>query len=68
MAYHHRHLPSIDRMEYELNKIGMEKFIQKYSKYPIFGDSDSINFVLKIKKLWDIIHIDGGQKAENINH
>lgn len=67
MAYHHRHLSSIENLESELDKIGMERFVKKYTKYPIIGETDSIKFILKIKKLWDIINTDGGQKEKDTN-
>lgn len=68
MGYHHYYLKPVQDLENELNEVGIENFVKKYSKYPVIGESDRVNYINKIKTLWHTIRTDGGQKEENTNH
>jgi hypothetical protein len=68
MGYHHYYLRPVSDLEKELDEIGIETFVKKYSKYPVIGETDRVNYINKIKQQWHTINSDGGQKEKNTNH
>lgn len=69
MGFNHCYVPNILYLQKELDDVGLEKFVKRYSSYEfISGDSDSIEFIENRAKLWYTTNTDGGQKVEQINH
>jgi hypothetical protein len=68
MGFNHCYVGNILRIQEELEKVGLEKFVKRYQKYDaISGESDSINFIEEKVKLWHTTNLDGTQKVDQTN-
>ena len=69
MGYHHCHLPEVKSLEEQFQKLGLEKFIKRYSKCDgLIGDSESIYYIQQKIKLWHIINSAGGRVENLLSH
>jgi hypothetical protein len=68
MGFNHCYVGNILYLQKELEDVGLEKFVKRYSSYEfISGDTESVDFIEQRVKLWHTINLDGGQKADPIN-
>ena len=69
MGFNHCYVGNILYLQKELEDVGLEKFVKRYSSYEfISGDTESVEFIEQRVKLWHTTNLDGGQKEEHINH
>jgi hypothetical protein len=65
MGFNHCYVGNILYLQKELEDVGLEKFVKRYSSYEfISGDTESVEFIEQRAKLWHTTNIDGGQKVE----
>jgi len=69
MGYHHCHLPEVNKLEEQFQKLGLEQFIKYYSKYEtLIGETDRMSYIQQKIKLCHTTLTDGGPKVDPINH
>ncbi len=69
MGFNHCYVGNILYLQKELEDVGLEKFVKRYSSYEfISGDTEAVEFIEQRVKLWGIIRIDGTQREDQINH
>jgi len=53
MGYHKCHIPDLDVLKIQFDKLGLKSFVEKYKKCEaLIGDSISIQFIESKIKLW----------------
>jgi hypothetical protein len=68
MGFNHCYVGNILYLQKELEDVGLEKFVKRYSSYEfISGDTESVEFIEQRATLWHTTNTDGGQKVEPIN-
>jgi len=68
MGFNHCYVGNILYLQKELEDVGLEAFVKRYSFYEfISGDTESVEFIEQRVKLWHIIRIDGTQREDLIN-
>ena len=69
MGFNQCYISSIENLQKELDNVGLELFVKRYTKYEcLTGESESMNFIEQNVKLWHTINSNGGQKVEQTNH
>jgi hypothetical protein len=65
MGFNHCYVGNILYLQKELEDVGLEKFVKRYSSYEfISGDSESVEFIEQRAKLWRTTNIDGIQRED----
>ena len=68
MGFNHCYVGNVIQIQKELEDVGLEKFVKRYSSYEfISGDTETIDFIEQRVKLWHTTNSDGGQKVDPIN-
>ena len=68
MGFNHCYVGNILYLQKELEDVGLDKFVKRYSSYEfISGDTESVEFIEQRVKLWHTTNLDGGQKVDLIN-
>jgi hypothetical protein len=68
MGFNHCYVGNILYLQKELEDVGLEKFVKRYSSYEfISGDSESVEFIEQRAKLWRTTNIDGIQREDQIS-
>jgi hypothetical protein len=68
MGFNHCYVGNILYLQKELEDVGLEKFVKRYSSYEfISGDTESVEFIEQRAKLWRTTNIDGLQKVDQTN-
>jgi hypothetical protein len=68
MGFNHCYVGNILYLQKELENVGLEKFVKRYSSYEfISGDSESVEFIEQRAKLWRTTNIDGIQREDQIS-
>lgn len=53
MGYHKCHIPDLDVLKAQFDKLGLKSFAERYKKYEVLiGDSISIQFIETKLKIW----------------
>ena len=69
MGFNHCYVGNILYLQKELEDVGLEKFVKRYSSYEfISGDTEAVEFIEQKVKLCHTTDIDGLQKVDQINH
>ena len=65
MGFNHCYVGNILYLQKELEDVGLEKFVKRYSSYEfISGDTESVEFIEQRAKLWRTTNIDGIQRED----
>ena len=65
MGFNHCYVGNVLYLQKELEDVGLEKFVKRYSSYEfISGDSESVEFIEQRAKLWRTTNIDGIQRED----
>jgi|694.fasta_scaffold84525_6 hypothetical protein len=68
MGFNHCYVGNILYLQKELEDVGLEAFVKRYSFYEfISGDTESIDFIEQRAKLWRTTNIDGIQREDQIS-
>jgi hypothetical protein len=68
MGFNHCYVGNILYLQKELEDVGLEKFVKRYSSYEfISGDTESVDFIEQRVKLWHTINTDGIQREDQIS-
>ena len=68
MGFNHCYVGNILYLQKELEDVGLEAFVKRYSFYEfISGNTESVDFIEQKAKLWHTIVSDGLQKVDQIN-
>ena len=68
MGFNHCYVGNVLYLQKELEDVGLEKFVKRYSSYEfISGDSESVEFIEQRAKLWRTTNIDGIQREDQIS-
>ena len=69
MGFNHCYISTIENLQKELDNVGLELFVKRYTKYDaLTGPSESMRFLEeKVKLCAHIINSDGGQKVDQTN-
>ena len=68
MGFNHCYVGNVLYLQKELEDVGLEKFVKRYSSYEfISGDTESVEFIEQRAKLWRTTDIDGLQKVDQTN-
>ena len=68
MGFNHCYVGNILYLQKELEDVGLEKFVKRYSSYEfISGDTESVEFIEQRAKLWRTTNIDGIQREDQIS-
>lgn len=69
MGFNHCYVGNILYLQKELEDVGLEAFVKRYSFYEfISGDTESVEFIEQRAKLWHTINTDGTQREDQTNH
>ena len=68
MGFNHCYVGNVIQIQKELEDVGLEKFVKRYSSYEfISGDTETIDFIEQRVKLWHTINTDGIQREDQIS-
>jgi hypothetical protein len=68
MGFNHCYVGNVLYLQKELEDVGLEKFVKRYSSYEfISGDTESVEFIEQRAKLWRTTNIDGIQREDQIS-
>jgi len=68
MGFNHCYVGNILYLQKELEDVGLEKFVKRYSSYEfISGDTEAVEFIEQRVKLWHTINTDGIQREDQIS-
>jgi hypothetical protein len=68
MGFNQCYVGNILYLQKELEDVGLEKFVKRYSSYEfISGDTESVDFIEQRVKLWHTINTDGIQREDQIS-